>query len=177
MTFRRSLIAAVLASASLITPNPFGALAAEDQADPLAPISWAVGGKWVADIKTADGNPLNVTATFRWSGHKKAITYDVAFKTKDRSFSQYEGTYFWHPGKKEVVLVEVSAQGSVTEGVLKASGTKLVQENLNLQKDGKTQEQRVEIVRKGDDSFAFEAFVKTDGKWAKAVGFTYDRVK
>jgi hypothetical protein len=177
MPFPRIVVAVFLASASLWAFLPSRIRADADGADPLEPLAWAVGGVWAADIKTGDGSPLRVEATFRRLGHKKTITYDVVFKTNDKSYSQYEGTYFWHPGKKAITLMEVSAQGNTTEGVLIPEGTMLVQRNVHTQADGTVQEQRVEIVRQGDDAFAFEAFVKKEGAWARAVGFTYNRVK
>jgi hypothetical protein len=164
----------LLAATLLLFPCP---TPAADSTSPLDPLAWAVGGKWSADIKTRDGAPMHVEVAFRWSDHKKAITYDVRFQTKDKSFTQYEGMYFWHPGKKAIVLVEVTAQGATTEGTLQAEGSKLVQMNLHTHPDGTTQEQRVEIVRQGDDAFAFEAHVKDKGEWVKAVGFTYQRGK
>ncbi|MDB5349394.1 MAG: hypothetical protein JWN86_641 [Planctomycetota bacterium] len=177
MAFRRILSALFVVVTAVPHFDMGRELVADDRANPLQPLAWAVGGKWVADIKNPDGSPMRVEASFRWSNHKKAITYDVVFKTKDASWSQYEGTYFWHPGKKAITLVEVNAHGGVTEGVLKPEGAMLVQTNLNTQADGTPQEQRVELVRKGEDVFAFEAFVKKDGKFVKAVGFTYSREK
>jgi hypothetical protein len=53
----------------------------------------------------------------------------------------------------------------------------LVQRNLSTRADGTTQDQRVELVRKGNDAFAFEAFLKKDNQWVKAVGFTHNRVR
>jgi hypothetical protein len=177
MPFPRIVVAVFLTSASLWAFLPSRIWAHADGADPLEPLAWAAGSTWAADIKTNDGSLLRIEATFRRSGHKKTITYDVVFKTNEKSYSQYEGTYFWHPGKKAITLVEVDAQGNTTEGVLTPEGTMLVQHNNHTQADGTVQEQRVEIVRKGDDAFAFEAFVKKEGEWARAVGFTYNRVK
>ena len=177
MNLRRILGAALLASATLWLLSSVQPSAADETTDPLEPLAWTVGGKWVAEIKTADSSPLRVEATFRRSAHKRAITYDVVFKSKDKSFTEYEGMYFWHPGNKTITLMEVTASGATTEGAIKPEGTKLVQRNVSTRADGTTQDQRVELVRKGDDAFAFEAFVKKDDQWVKAVGFTYDRVK
>lgn len=173
----RILSVLMLSSAMLMAIPPTPILAADESADPLEPIAWTVGGKWVADIKASDDSPLRLELTFRRSAHKKLITYDVVFKSKNNSVTQYEGMYFWHPGKKTITLMEVTAGGATTEGALKPEGTMLVQRNLSTRADGATQDQRVELVRKGDDAFAFEAFVKKDDQWVKAVGFTYDRVR
>jgi hypothetical protein len=164
-----SLLAVVVSS---VPPTP-----AADSTSPLDPIAWTAGHTWAAEIKTRDGAPMHVEVDFRWADHKKAITYDVRFQAKEKTHTQYSGMYFWHPGKKAIVLVEVTAQGATTEGVLKPEGSKLVQTNLHTNPDGTIQEQRVEIVRQGDDAFAFEAYVKDKGEWVKAVGFTYNRMK
>jgi hypothetical protein len=177
MAHWRILSVVLLSSVMLTTIPPIPVLAADESADPLEPLAWTVGGRWVADIKGSDDSPLRVEATFRRSAHKKAITYDVVFKSNNNSVTQYEGMYFWHPGKKTITLMEVTAAGATTEGALKPEGTMLVQRNLSTQADGTTQDQRVELVRKGNDAFAFEAFLKKDDQWVKAVGFTYNRVR
>src|SRR5262245_58852939 len=102
MAVPRILGAMLLAGTCVLTSFVSLTRAAQDGADPLEPLAWAVGGTWAADIKTSNGEPLHVEAIFDRSRHKKAITYFVTFKTKDKSVTQYEGTYFWHPGKKAI---------------------------------------------------------------------------
>lgn len=150
--------------------------AAQPPADhPLAAISWLVGGMWVAEIPSSDGRPMRVETRFEWSEHGQSLKYVVHFKSADKTVPQYEGMYYWHPGRKHIAMVQVDRSGNVTESVAKMDGDALTQENQATQTDGTTRPQRVRIVREGDNGFAFKAMVQREGEWVDAVAFTYKR--
>jgi hypothetical protein len=169
------LVVAVMVAASV--PTLAHCVDPADPIEPLNTLAWTIGGKWVAETKGADDSPLGVEVTFQWASHRKAINYAIVIKSKDKTIPQYEGTYFWHPGKKQVALLQLDALGNVTESTLTADGMVLKQENVLTSEDGSKHEQRVEIVREGDDAFQFNAFVPKEGKWVKAVTFQYKRVR
>lgn len=152
------------------------ARAAEPPADhPLAALSWLVGDAWVAELQSSEGKPLRVEARFEWGRSGRTLHYVIDFSAGDRTVTQYEGTYYWHPGRRQVAMVQVDRNGNVTESVAKVEGGTMTQENQATQADGTTRPQRVSTVRKGDDEFEFKALVQRDGEWVEAVGFTYRR--
>lgn len=83
--------------------------------------------------------------------------------------------YYWHPGHKQIRMIQVDRAGNLTESVATADGDTIRQENVATQVDGTSAPQRVTITRKGDDAFEFKAMVQRDGQWVDAVGFTYRR--
>ena len=111
------------------------------------------------------------------TAHKQAIKYTIVFKTKDAEFIQYEGTYFWHPGAKEIRLVQVDRTGQVTEGVTTVTDGKWTAKNTLTRLDGTTQEQRSELKRDGDDAFHFRAMIPKGDEWVEGLNITYKRVK
>jgi hypothetical protein len=146
--------------------------------DPLADFEWFVPGKWVAEAKTREGGPLTVETKFAWAANKKALKYSIQFTTKDQTTQQYDGTYFWHPASKEIRLLQIDAQGNVTESVVEASQKeKLTQTNRQTRADGTVQEQRVEITRQGDDAFRMKALLQRDGAWVEVFAIDYHRVE
>ena len=156
----------------------YSATAAEPPADhPLAAMNWLVSGVWVAEIPSSDGRPTRVETRFEWAEHGRMLKYVVHFKSADRTVPQYEGMYYWHPGRKHIAMVQVDRSGNVTESVATMDGATLTQENQATQTDGTTRPQRVRIVREGDDGFSFRAMVQREGEWVDAVGFTYKRQK
>src|SRR5262245_20629955 len=126
---------------------------------PLQPLGWLVGGTWVAELKPPKGDPLTVQMKVQWTEHKQAIRYAIVFKTKDSEFTQYEGTYYWHPGSKEIRMLQIDRGGQVTESVVTINDKKWDLKNTLTRTDGTKQEQRAELVRDGDDVFRFRAFV------------------
>jgi hypothetical protein len=166
-----------IASAALLAIAPSMSRAVDEPADPLAPLAWTVGGKWVGEVKASDGTPLVAEATFDWTGHHKALKFAVVFKANGKATPQYEGAYFWHPGKKKIVMIQTDHQGNLTESELVVDGKAFKQANQVFAIDGTTRQQRAEWVREGDDAFAFKATVPKDGEWVQVVAFTYKRVR
>jgi hypothetical protein len=144
---------------------------------PLQPISWLVGGTWVAELSPPKGDPLTVRMTVEWASHKQAIKYAIVFKTKDMEFTQYEGTYFWYPGAKEIRFLQIDRGGQVTEGVMTIADGKWTGKNTLTRLDGTKQEQRTELTRDGDDAFHFRALVPKGDEWVEGLKITYKRMK
>jgi hypothetical protein len=161
-----------LAAAALLWAAPARAADA-----PLEPLAWLVGGTWVAEIKAAKGDPLEVHMRVAWSAHKKALKYTIVFKTKDAVIPQYDGMYFWHPAAKEIRLLQIDGGGQVTESVLTVADGKWTQRNTLTRADGTRQEQRAELVRDGNDAFRFRALVPKGTEWIEGLNLTYRRVQ
>ena len=177
MSDRRLVGTFLLAGVAVWALLPVQGQDAKPAPEPLEPIAWMVGGKWVTELKATDGNSLTVETTCQWAGHHKAIQYAIVFKTRDKTMTQYEGTYYWHPGKKRIALLQLDAQGNVTESTLTSEGGMLKQENDVVLADGSMRKQRVDITRDGNDIFHMQALVPKDGDWVKAAAFQYKRVR
>ena len=155
-----------------------GTMVAQQPAEnPLEKFSWLVGGKWVAEIKTAKGEPLAVEMACEWTIHKKALKYAVVFKTNEEVVPQYEGMYWWNPARKGINLLQIDRTGNVTESLVTIEGDKWTQKNKLTRLDGTQQEQRAIFVRENEDTFSFKAFIPKGDDWVEAVGFKYKRVR
>jgi hypothetical protein len=143
--------------------------------EPLDPVAWLVGGTWVAEIAPPKGDPLTVLMTVEWAAHKQSVHYTIVFKGKDSSVTQYDGTYYWHPGAKEIRMLQVDRGGQVTEGVTTLADGKWTQKNTLTRKDGTKQEQRTELTRDGDDAFHFRALVPKGDEGVEGLKITYKR--
>ena len=171
--FALLILTTVMLGAPLGAPGAF----MSDPVDPLEPLAWTVGDEWVAEIPDGDGKPLTVHVVFQWASHHKAIDYVVSFESQGKRTPRYEGTYFWHPGKKRIALLQLDYLGNVTESTLTAEGKILKQENVLTTTDGVKHEQRVELTRTGEDTYEFKALIPRDGQWVEAVAFPYKRVR
>jgi hypothetical protein len=149
---------------------------ADDLNDPLGPLAWTVGGAWIAEIQDDNGKPLSVHVSFKWASHHKAIDYVVSFESQGKRTPRYEGTYYWHPGKKRIAMLQLDYAGGVTESTMTVDGKLLKQENVLTTSDGVKHEQRVELTRTGEDSYHFKALIQRDGQWVEGVAFPYKRI-
>lgn len=155
------------------------AKAADVDANPLEPLHWFVGGTWIAEVKPPNGeaSALTIELKFDWAENKKALKYTIVFKQDEREEPHCDGMYWWDPSKKEARLLQVDADGNVTESVLDTRSEPLKQHNRHTRRDGTVHEQRVEISRNGDDAFQMRAFMPKDGEWVQVGAFDYRRVR
>ena len=114
--------------------------------NPLAGLAWTVGGTWVAEVKDSAGQPMRAETKFDWGGHCRTLKFVIHFKTAGGTVTQYEGVYYWHPGKRQIAMLQVDRGGNVTESVAKLEGATLTQENQVTLADGTTRSQRVGFV-------------------------------
>lgn len=171
------IAATVVVALAALTSGELVAQSSTEADTELAKLSWLVGGKWVAEVKSQDGNPLRVEVKFDWASNKKAIRYSILFHQNGKDTPQYEGMYWWHPSKKQMAMLQINRHGDVTEAVVAIDGEHFRQTNTLTRADGTTQEQRAEFDRLGDEAFAFRAFVPKGTEWAEAVSFKYTRTR
>ena len=165
---------AFMISTLVLFPRPASA-AAPPANHPLAALAWCVGGTWVAQIGPPDGAPRTAECTFTWSDNGRVLKYTLAFKGPEGTEPRYEGMYFWHPGKKQIAMVQVDREGNVTEAVVKVEGNTMTQDNIATHADGTSQPQRV-VVEHMADTFALRATVKQGEEWTQVLRLNYRRV-
>lgn len=143
----------------------------------LARLGWLVGGSWSAEVKSPDGAPLKIAFTPEWGGHRKTIKYTITMHAGGKTFTQYEGVYWWDPAKKRVNMLQVDRSGNVTESFVTFDGEVFRQDNTAIKADGTAGKQRIEFRRDGEDAFVFRAEIQQGDKWQEAVKITYQRVR
>lgn len=173
---KKSFLASTLLSILLLCIMTVDSKAASSE-NPLDEIAWLVGGTWVAESKTPEASPVTTEAAFDWASHKKAILYSIVRKYENKTVPTLEGVCAWHPGKKQLVLLEVDNEGNLTESIVTVYGTKVSYEELIYQASGTTQPVRAQTTREGEDAFIFSASVPQEGEWRDVFLARYKRVK
>ncbi len=172
-----SQTARVLASMLFLWHSALAVSAADDTTNPkLKDLAW-LAGVWTAELNGPNGKPMTIETTFEWSRHRQALNYVVVFKGDGDPVTQYEGLYFYHPGAKEVRLLQTNRSGNVTESVVTFDDGKMLQENKAYSVDGTLNQQRVEVTQKGETQFEFKGFAKQGDTWVDAIAITYKRAK
>ncbi|MEW5978368.1 MAG: hypothetical protein AB1898_21435 [Acidobacteriota bacterium] len=167
----------VLLIAAVIVLSGRAAFGESIETDPLKRLSWLVGGSWVAKTQTADGKPAEVEVRYRWLPDRRGVVYDIVRTAEGASVHTMHGLYYWHPGRREIGLVEVNKDAGLTEAWVQVAGGRLIHENLATNAAGVSQRQRAEVARDGDSAFDFKASVLKEGQWIEAVRFRYQHKK
>ena len=165
------MLAYLIPSMSLAQDKP--AAPAKEQ-DPLAPLSWIIGGSWSTVVKDKDdAHPVHVVNRPTWAPNRRAIIFDVYFDTTPH----YYGFYAFNPATKNIDFYYTSSDGELTTGTASADpdGKTLWQEFDIRHTNGVTAHLRSSIVRDGDNAYWLTVFTQKDGQWAQAFRIRYER--
>lgn len=140
---------------------------------PLEPVAWFVGGTWVSEVKSPDGQVTHVENNISWAPNHQAIE----FLTKFNGQPHYNGFYAYNAATKTIGFYYTSAEGDLTIGsaVADADGKTLQQDFDLTNANGKVTHIRSTIVRDGDNAYWFTVFLQKNGEWSPEFKIRYER--
>lgn len=143
--------------------------------DPLQPVLW-MAGDWEGSENGSDGS-VKILLHAQVSENGRAVLYRVAFEKDGKLVSKYQGMYYWHPLKKQIVMTQVADQGNVSEGVYTPTSTSEADQHVNVVTDSSTFELKAHY-KIGPNSFHFAGQFKPPNstEWVPAVEADYRRV-
>ncbi len=170
----RTLLAAVLmtlsAAAAAQTP-PAGT-------NPMEPLSWFVGGKWVAEgDKGPDGKPFHVESAMTWGENGRVLQFTTWFREDAKLVPVYSGIYAWNPARQRFSFLYTDNHGNMTHGEARVEDNHLEQEFEIVGPDGASRPFRSTIVRHGPDDYDWNVQGLKEGKWAVLFALKYKRVR
>ncbi len=137
----------------------------------LKPILWMIGD-W-----TAVEEGLTVRLNARLAPNGQAILFHLDFEKDGTVTPKYDGMYYWHPGKRQFMVTQVSSEGNVAQGTYTQQGA--------------TADQLVEVAAR-NGTFALKSHFEIEGSrfhfmgqfrpegkqdWAPAVDVVYTRAQ
>jgi len=155
----------------------FGAFAQQKaepaKPSPLEPVAWFVGGTWVSDVKSPDGQVTHVENNITWAPNHQAIE----FLTKFNGQPHYNGFYAYNAATKTIGFYYTSAEGDLTIGtaVPDPDGKTLRQDFDLTSASGKVTHIRSTIVRDGDNTYWFTVLLQKNGEWSPEFKIRYER--
>jgi hypothetical protein len=144
--------------------------------NPLDPLSWLVGGKWVAEgDKGPDGKPFHVESVMTWGDNGRIMQFTTRFREEGKLVPVYSGMYAWNPARQRFVFLYTDNHGSLTEGEARMQGDRLEQEFEIVGADGAAHSFRSTIVRRGPDDYDWNVLGLKEGKWSELLALKYKR--
>ena len=170
LRLQRAVLCLVLALLGNCAAQSSAAAAAKS---PLEPVAWFVGGTWVSDVKSPDGQITHVENNIDWAPNHQAIQ----FLTKFNGQPHYNGFYAYNAATKKISFYYTSSNGQLTIGTATSDpdGKTLQQEFDTTQPDGKVGHVRSTIVRDSNDAYWFTVFLQKNGEWSPEFKIRYER--
>jgi hypothetical protein len=57
--------------------------------NPLSPLGWLVGGRWVAEVTPPEGEPFFREAQYKWTANQRMIRFESLIRRPDGSVTPY----------------------------------------------------------------------------------------
>lgn len=133
----------------------------ERDSSPLAPLAFLTAHEWNAKLPDSpDGKKMRIRARFTWSESRQVIRISNQLVTDGKAAPYVEGMYAWHPEKKALWFVYVSAEGNFSEGIVRPEDGKLVHDFREIQKDGSVGDYVARVTPHGTESWDNAIFAR-----------------
>lgn len=147
----------------------------ESPSPALSPIAFLTTHEWEAKLPdSAGGKKRMIHAQFSWSQNGQAIRISNQFVTDGKPTPYIDGLYAWDPQRRVIAFWYVSADGSLTEGTVKAEGGKLVHEFHEIQADGKAADFVARVTPLGNEGWENEILARREGQLTPIVKVRYE---
>lgn len=135
--------------------------ASKSESSPLASLAFFTAHEWDAKLPDSpDGKKISIHARFTWSEGRQVIRISNELVTDGQAAPYVEGMYAWHPEKKALWFVYVSAEGNVSEGIVRLEDGKLVHEFREIRKDGNVGDYVARVTPHGTESWENAIFAR-----------------
>lgn len=147
---------------------------AEEKPSSLAETGKMVGGKWVTEGGVKDPKSTHVYFTSEWGVNNKLLC-DHTWRVKDGKATQFEeGNVYWHPGRKELIFVQVTESGAIFLGAITDKDGTYVWRFTAYGEKGEAE--FIQTVKyTDDDTMESKVVVKKEGEWKPAMELKFLR--
>jgi hypothetical protein len=95
---------------------------AEKEANPLETLACFVGGGWIGEGRHSPDAEFRTRVVYEW-GLNRRLLKAKSFLSGDKGERLvYESVFSWHPQKKKLIFLSVSAEGGIFEGAFEKKG-------------------------------------------------------
>lgn len=151
------------------------AVAAEPS--PYTPLAFLVDHTWLGHLPDGPQGPgPAIKLKANWAANHQGIDFDSTFMMPGGQLIPYtSGLYAWDPAKKQLLFLYTDAEGSLTQGTVRAEKETLIHDFAVAEKDGTTSKVQARITPQGANAYLNEIYRWQDGTWKKFVTVRYER--
>jgi hypothetical protein len=157
----------VLATSACVAFVGWPGRGAAQQSDPLAPVSFLAGGKWLGEGRWPDGSPLRVEERYFWGPTKRVLHFETDDLATGQRHLLYEGIILFDAHRGRIVQWNIKPTGELSESeVTHSDSTGWEVKGANTWS----------VMRyRGANEFRWELRVRQDSTWKPILDATYRR--
>jgi hypothetical protein len=163
---RFALSSAVAALAFLVPP----VVQADEKnvSNPVEALACFVGGGWIGEGRHGSDSDFRTRVVYEW-GLNHRLLKAKSYLSRDKGEQLlYESVLTWHPQKKQLVFLSVSAEGGIFEGTTEKKG-KVFESQFNSHSGAASSTFRQTIQFVDDDHTLWTVFAKKGNDWVKVI--------
>jgi hypothetical protein len=143
-------------------------LAEEKESNPVESLACFVGGAWIGDGRHGPDSDFRTRVVYEWGLNRRLLKAKSYLHGDKGERLVYESVFTWHPEKKKLVFLSVSAEGGIFEGTVEKKGN--IFESLFHSYSGSadsTFRQTIQFL--DDDHTLWTVFAKKGETWVKVI--------
>ena len=140
-------------------------------------LGWLEGGTWIAH-QPGPGGGVDILMRCRWSETRTVLLMDLTYLNGAVRTPFLTAMYVWHPGRRKVLLWQVTQTGAVNEGEAVVLTDGHVEQELRVTEfDGTAHLTRTQFDRTSPNAFRFMASARPNESvdWKSAVTLEFQR--
>jgi hypothetical protein len=152
-----------------LTLFAFPAIPAEEkEPNPLEALARFVGGGWIGEGRHGPDAAFRTRVVYEW-GLNRRLLKAKSFLSGDKGERLvYESVFTWHPQKKQLIFLSVSAEGGIFEGAVEKKGDTF-ESHFDSFSGSQVSKFRQTIQFLDDDHTVWTVFAKKGDDWVKVI--------
>jgi hypothetical protein len=140
----------------------------EKESNPLESLARFVGGGWIGEGRHGPEIDFRTRVVYEW-GLNHRLLKAKSYLSRDKGEQLlYESVFTWHPQKKQLFFLSVSAEGGIFEGTMEKKGN-VFESHFHSYSGAATSMVRQTIQFLDDDHTLWTVFAKKGNDWVKII--------
>jgi hypothetical protein len=138
------------------------------ESNPLDALARFVGGGWIGEGRHGPDSEFRTRVVYEWGLNRRLLKAKSYLSGDKGERLVYESVFTWHPEKKKLIFLSVSAEGGIFEGAMEKKGDTF-ESVFNSYAGNSTSIFRQTIQFLDDDHTLWTVFAKKGEDWVKVI--------
>jgi hypothetical protein len=136
--------------------------------NPLDALARFVGGGWIGEGRHGPDSEFRTRVVYEWGLNRRLLKTKSYLSGDKGERLVYESVFTWHPQKKKLIFLSVSAEGGIFEGAVEQKGDTF-EFLFNSYSGSSTSILRQTIQFLDEDHTLWTVFAKKGDDWVKVI--------
>jgi hypothetical protein len=145
--------------------------------EPVAALSWLVGGVWKADASKTGNGIERAEMRYSWSDNGDYIRFNMHFLKGTQVLRIYDGSFYWNPQTASLEMWNMNGKNEVMQGPVKVNGNTVDTTFPAKNSQEKEVEFRMTITRETNNRYGWSMEEKQPNGWKQLMALEYIRTR